>query len=118
IAIFKGIPFAAPPVGEQRFQAPAPVQPWDGVREADVFGPPPPQSRLAPPLPPSETGPVRHDPTEWLTVNVWTADPGAAGLPVMVWIYGGAYRFGSSDEPDYNGAHLARKGVVLVTANH
>ena len=74
-----------------------------------------PAGPAAPAVP---AGPVRHDPTDWLTVNVWTPDPGAAGLPVMVWIYGGAYRFGSSAEPDYNGATLARTGVVLVTANH
>ena len=67
-----------------------------------MFGPPPPQSRLAPPLPARPAGPVRHEPTDWLTVNVWTPDPGGAGLPVMVWIHGGAYRFGSS-EPDYDG---------------
>src|SRR6185369_1966809 len=117
VAVFRGIPFAAPPVGPLRFQSPAPAPRWDGVREADVFGPPPPQSRPGPP-PPPPAGPVRHDPTDWLTVNVWTPDPGGAGLPVMVWIYGGAYRFGSSSEPDYDGATLARTGVVLVSANH
>jgi para-nitrobenzyl esterase len=117
VAVFRGIPFAAPPVGPHRFQAPAPAQPWDGVREADAFGPPPPQSRPGP-QPAGPAGPVRHEPTDWLTLNVWTTDPGAAGLPVMVWIYGGAYRFGSSAEPDCDGATLARAGVVLVSANH
>ena len=117
VAVFRGIPFAAPPVGPLRFQPPAPAARWDGVREADVFGPPPPQSRPGPP-PPPPAGPVRHDPTDWLTVNVWTPDPGGAGLPVMVWIYGGAYRFGSVSEPDYDGATLARTGVVMVSANH
>jgi len=53
-----------------------------------------------------------------LTLNIWTPDPGAAGLPVMVWIYGGAYRFGSSADPGFDGAVLARAGVVVVTANH
>ena len=61
---------------------------------------------------------TRHDPTDWLTLNVWTPDPGAAGLPVLVWIYGGAYRFGSSADPGFDGAVLARAGVVVVTANH
>ncbi|MET0864011.1 MAG: carboxylesterase family protein [Nakamurella sp.] len=119
VGVFRGIPFAAPPVGERRFQAPQPADPWDGVREADVFGPPPPQG-LGPPLPPTPASPApsRHHPTEWLTLNVWTPDPGSAGLAVMVWIYGGGYRFGSSAEPGYDGAALARTGVVVVTANH
>ncbi|TWF79593.1 para-nitrobenzyl esterase [Pseudonocardia hierapolitana] len=119
IAAFRGIPFAAPPVGALRFQAPRPADPWDGVREADVFGPPPPQAPLAPPPPvPAPVGPVRHDPGDWLTVNVWTPDPGAAGLPVLVWIHGGAYRMGSSADPGYDGSVLARGGAVVVTANH
>ncbi len=118
VAVFRGIPFAAPPVGANRFQAPRPVQPWDGVREADVFGPAPPQSRLGLPAPVHGTDLVRHDPDDWLTLNVWTPDPGAAGLPVMVWIYGGAYRMGSSDEPDTDGTALAGTGVVVVSANH
>ena len=66
LAVFRGIPFAAPPVGAHRFQAPKPVAAWDGTREADVFGPPPPQS-LGGPLPPvaAPTGTVvRHDPTD------------------------------------------------------
>jgi para-nitrobenzyl esterase len=119
VAVFRGIPFAAPPVGPLRFQAPAPSPPWDGVREADVFGPSPPQSFPDPAVvEPARAGPVRHDPTDWLTLNVWTPDPGAAGLPVLVWIYGGAYRMGSSAEPGYDGAVLARGGTVVVTANH
>jgi para-nitrobenzyl esterase len=120
VAVFRGIPFAAPPVGALRFQAPQPSPRWDGIREADVFGPPPPQSAMRQPVAAQteRTGPVRHDPTDWLTLNVWTPDPGAAGLPVMVWIYGGAYRTGFSGQPDYDGRALARDGVVVVTANH
>jgi para-nitrobenzyl esterase len=118
VAVFRGIPFAAPPVGPLRFAAPAPPAAWDGVREADVFGPPPPQARLGPPPPAPTEGPVRHESSDWLTVNVWTPDPGRAGLPVMVWIYGGAYRFGTASDPDWDGAPLAGTGVVLVSANH
>ncbi|WP_214404747.1 carboxylesterase/lipase family protein [Pseudonocardia lacus] len=119
VAVFRGIPFAAPPVGARRFGAPEAAEPWDGVREADVFGPPPPQSMAGMPIPaPDATGPVRHDPTDWLTLNVWTPDPGAAGLPVLVWIYGGAYRAGNAGEPGYDGATLASTGTVIVTANH
>ena len=104
IAVFLGIPFAQPPVGDLRFAAPHPARSWDGVRDAAVFGPPPPQSAYAvTPAPPAAPG---TDPDDWLTVNVFTPDPGAAGLPVMVWIYGGAYRAGSSSLPGYDGTPL------------
>jgi para-nitrobenzyl esterase len=116
IAAFRGIPFARPPVGDLRFAAPRPARPWDGVREAAAFGPPPPQSAYA--VTPAPVPPPGADPDDWLTVNVFTPDPGAAGLPVMVWIYGGAYRAGSSSLPGYDGTPLARQNVVLVTFNH
>jgi para-nitrobenzyl esterase len=116
ITAFRGIPFAQPPVGDLRFAAPRPARPWDGVRDAAVFGPPPPQSAYA--VTPAPPGPPGADPDDWLTVNVFTPDPGAAGLPVMVWIYGGAYRAGASNLPGYDGTPLARQDVVLVTFNH
>src|SRR5580700_7247765 len=116
IAVFLGIPFAEPPTGDLRFAAPRPARPWDGTRDAKAFGPPPPQSVYAvTQAPPAAPG---TDPDDWLTVNVFTPDPGAAGLPVMVWIYGGAYRAGSSSLPGYDGTRLAQKNVVLVTFNH
>lgn len=109
VAVFRGIPFARPPVGDLRFAAPVPRRPWEGVRDALAFGPPPPQA--------GADGPVRGD--DWLTLNVWTPDPGRdAGLPVMVWIHGGAYTIGASGLPEYDGARLARGGVVVVTANY
>jgi para-nitrobenzyl esterase len=116
VAAFRGIPFAQPPVGDLRFAAPRPARPWDGVRDAAVFGPPPPQSAYA--VTPAPPGPPGADPDDWLTVNVFTPDPGAAGLPVMVWIYGGAYRAGASNLPGYDGTALAQENVVLVTFNH
>jgi para-nitrobenzyl esterase len=116
LAVFRGIPFAQPPVGALRFAAPVPPEPWDGVRDAAVFGPPPPQSGLLPTLA-APPGPGQ-DPGDWLTINVWTPSPGATGLPVLVWIYGGAYRLGASSQPTYDGAKLARLGVVMVTFNH
>src|SRR5947209_17583693 len=105
IAVFRGIPFAQPPVGDLRFGAPQPARPWDGVREAAAFGPPPPQSGLLP----APMAPVAPDadPGDWLTVNVFSPGLGAAGLPVMVWIYGGAYRFGASSMIGYDGGPLA-----------
>jgi para-nitrobenzyl esterase len=117
VAVFRGIPYARPPVGGLRFAAPVPAEPWDGVRDAAAFGPPPPQSSALPLLLPA--APPGTDPYDWLTVNVWTPDPGAAaGLPVLVWIYGGAYRIGSSSQPSYDGARLAQAGLVVVTFNH
>jgi para-nitrobenzyl esterase len=116
IAAFRGIPFARPPVGDLRFAAPRPARPWDGVREAASFGPPPPQSAYT--LTPAPAPAPGADPDDWLTVNVFTPDPGAARLPVMVWIYGGAYRSGASSLPGYDGTPLARQNVVLVTFNH
>jgi para-nitrobenzyl esterase len=116
VAVFRGIPFAAPPVGPLRFAAPEPARPWDGVREAAMFGPPPPQSGFL--LTPMAPAAPDADPGDWLTVNVFSPDLGAAGLPVMVWIYGGAYRFGASSTTGYDGGPLAGRGVVLVTFNH
>jgi para-nitrobenzyl esterase len=116
IAVFRGIPFAQPPVGDLRFAAPRPARLWDGVREAAMFGPPPPQSGFM--LAPTEPVAPGADPDDWLTVNVFSPGLGAAGLPVMVWIYGGAYRFGASCHTGYDGAPLARRGVVVVTFNH
>ena len=117
LAVFRGIPYAQPPVGEARFAAPRPAERWDGVREAFAFGPPPPQEPLGPDAEPVGTVPAGDD---WLTVNVWTpeADP-AARRPVMVWIYGGAYKFGSADDPAYDAGRLARDGeLVVVTFNY
>ena len=103
---FLGIPYAQPPIGPLRFDAPAPHEPWDGVLDAAEFGPPPPQ-------------PMRITPSgEWLTVNVWTPDVSASGLPVMVWLYGGRFTTGASDESYSNGSRLAAGGVVVVSLNY
>ncbi|MEU1392764.1 MULTISPECIES: carboxylesterase family protein [unclassified Nonomuraea] len=112
VAVFRGVPYARPPVGGLRLAAPAPPEAWDGVREAAAFGPPPPQSRLL-----GASGGAGTD-GNWLTANVWSPDLGAARLPVMVWIHGGGYMYGWSGDPLFDGGVLARDGVVVVTVNY
>jgi para-nitrobenzyl esterase len=117
LAVFRGIPFAEPPVGDARFAAPRPARRWEGVREAFSFGSAPPQeSGIA-----GRSGvPDAPEGDEWLTVNVWTPDPDpAARRPVMVWIHGGAYKLGFSGSPGYNARAIARDGdLVVVTFNY
>ena len=113
-AVFRGIPFAKPPLGDLRFQAPVSADRWDGVRDTAKFGPQAPQAAFpaipgAVPLPEDTTG-------EWLTVNVWTPDPEARSLPVMVWIHGGANRAGSARGTVESS--LAEQGVVLVSIQY
>ncbi|QDI69564.1 carboxylesterase [Streptomyces calvus] len=117
LSVFRGIPFAEPPVGEARFAAPRPPRAWDGVREAYAFGPPPPQE---PGFVQGRTVPAAPAGDDWLTVNVWTPEPGpAARRPVMVWIYGGAYRLGHGGSPGYDASRLAHDGdLVVVTFNY
>ncbi|MCP5529312.1 MAG: carboxylesterase family protein [Opitutaceae bacterium] len=114
-AVFRGVPFAAPPVGELRWRAPRPVVPWTGVRAACQPGPPPVQPALGWNNDIAEAG--RED---CLYLDVWTPDfrPGA-NLPVMVWIHGGA-NFGlqGGREPLYEGRRLIARGVVLVVIEY
>jgi para-nitrobenzyl esterase len=114
--LFGGIPYAAAPVGDLRFSAPAPAQPWDGTRDAQALGPPLPQPVRTLPGLRSETllgGWSGEDPA--LTLNVWTPDPGGGALPVLVWLHGGAFVAGSPSQPVYDGSAWMRDGVVLVT---
>jgi para-nitrobenzyl esterase len=108
---FLGIPYAAPPVGADRWRPPQPAPPWEGVRDAIAVGVQCPQTF-------SITGAGGDE--DCLFVNVWTpAGPGAAGLPVMVWLHGGAFVFGSGGDKYYNGRFLAETyGVVIVTVNY
>src|SRR5436190_10556940 len=115
VTVFRGIPFAEPPVRALRFAAPQPVAAWDGVREAVSYGPPPPQAGFF------GTDRLARDATDgWLTINVWSSEPDSgAGLPVLVWIQGGAFAIGMSSNPGYDGGRLARDGgVVVVTFNY
>src|SRR5262245_58258432 len=112
---FLGVPFAAPPFGEHRLLAPAPPVPWDGVRDALVYG-----STSQQPADEISGGiPEASIPGEdILTVNVFTPDLGAAGLPVLVWVHGGGFVAGTPSSPWYRGTRFARDGVVVVTVGY
>lgn len=112
---FLGIPFAKPPVGDLRWKAPQPIEHWKGVRKADKFGPRPMQPNIFGDMH------FRSDSMseDCLYLNVWTpVQRSSKAMPVLVYFYGGGFIAGSSDEPRYDGASLARKGIVVVTANY
>jgi para-nitrobenzyl esterase len=114
-AVFRGIPFAAPPTGERRWREPMPVQPWTGVRDATKFG------AICPQAPTPIVGEaIKTASEDCLFLNVWTAQWPAAGAarPVMVWIPGGGNFAGAASQGVYDGEPLARRGVVLVTLNY
>jgi para-nitrobenzyl esterase len=124
VATYKGIPFAAPPVGELRWRPPQPAAPWTGVRQATEFGADCTQARFGPPpapgAPPPPPPPGPKPSEDCLFVNVWSpanATP-SAKLPVMFWIYGGGFVGGSSAYPGTSGTQFAKHGVVLVAANY
>lgn len=119
VSVFKGIPYAAPPIGDQRWRPPQPADNWNGTYDANKFGPACMQ------IPPPEGSfyqvefypePVGED---CLYLNVWTgAQSPDEQRPVMVWIHGGAFSQGSGSMPTFNGRAFAQKGVVLVTLNY
>ncbi|MET0900482.1 MAG: carboxylesterase family protein, partial [Mycobacterium sp.] len=110
VAVWRGVPYAQQPVGQRRFLAPAPLQPWTGVRDVVEHGPLPPQGR-------SFVGGGRDDPKirdeACLTATVWSPDT-SGSLPVMVWIPGGAFVYGAGQLQLYNGSRLAANGGVVV----
>lgn len=114
VRVFKGIPFAAPPVGDLRWKPPQPVTPWTGVRQATEFGAHCLQGPLFADM-------IFREPAseDCLYLNVWApTSPTTALRPVMLWIHGGGFQAGAASEPRHDGDHLAQQDVVVVTANH
>ncbi len=115
-SVFRGVPYAAAPVGDLRWRPPAALRSWTGLRPADRFGPACPQPTNANGAPNlgGYAGPTDED---CLTLNIW-APKAARRAPVMVWIHGGAHRFGAASMPLYDGSAFARDGVVLLSLNY
>jgi carboxylesterase type B len=117
IAVFRGIPYAEPPVGKLRFRPPQRRQPWEGVLDATRFGQIAPQTDESPIDAASLPKGVPHG-DDCLNLNVWTSTLETASLPVLVWIHGGSFTWGSGSVPAYDGSAFARNGVVVVTLNY
>jgi para-nitrobenzyl esterase len=115
LRVFKGVPYAQPPVGQARWKPPVPMPRWQGVKEAKAFGP----ACIQPISRGTSVYAQDLEPTseDCLTLNIWAAID-ARKAPVFVWIHGGALRSGSSKEPLYDGTHLAQRGVVMVSINY
>ncbi|BBC72447.1 carboxylesterase [Altererythrobacter sp. B11] len=114
VEMWKGIPFAAPPVGDLRWRAPQPAKGWSGVRQATSYG----HDCMQVPFP-SDAAPLGSTPAEdCLYLNVWRPAGAQGKLPVVFWIYGGGFVNGGASPPTYSGANLARQGVVFVSANY
>src|ERR1700739_3048203 len=115
VRTFKGIPYAAPPVGPLRWKSPQPPASWTGVRKAVDYGPRCMQGRIYDDMIFHDAGPSE----DCLYLNLWMpAKPAQAKLPVMVWIYGGGFAAGSSSEPRQDRGNLSKKGVLVVSMNY
>ena len=118
VQIFRGVPYAKPPVGDLRWREPRPAQDWQGVRAADQFGPRCMQRHMWDDM--FFRSPKADE--DCLYLNVWTpanlSKAASAKLPVLVYIYGGGFIAGTSDEPRYDGAAMAARGIVVVTVNY
>jgi para-nitrobenzyl esterase len=117
VCVFLGVPYAAAPIGANRFRPAAPVTGWDGVRDAVRFGATVPRPGYPAPFDRLFVDPVIAG-ENYLNLNIWTLQPDGSGLPVMVWIHGGAFLHGSAAMPLYDGTAFARNGIMLVTVNY
>jgi para-nitrobenzyl esterase len=113
IRVFRGIPYAAAPVGELRWKEPQPVRTWSGARDASRFGDRCQQTRFPPYVPIGNRGMSEN----CLFLNVWSA-PGATRRPVIVWIHGGGFAYGFSNQAAYDGSAFVQKGLVYVSLNY
>ncbi len=122
VTVYKGIPFAAPPIGENRWKVPQPVKPWTGVKVCDEFGHPAFQGAHYDGGYTTEWGYGDEKPysEDCLYLNIWTKAPGDVNkkLPVAIWIFGGGMREGWGSEPEFDGKYWATKDVVIVTFNY
>ena len=120
LRIFKGIPFAAPPVGEFRWKAPQPVQSWSGIKKCTAFSASPIQNKPQPFSCWTEEFIAKPEPLDedCLYLNVWTSSKNKEKHPVLVWIYGGGLNSGSANCDIYDGEEMAKKGVVFVSINY
>ncbi|HEX4947973.1 MAG TPA: carboxylesterase family protein, partial [Blastocatellia bacterium] len=123
IRVFKGIPYAAPPVGDLRWRPPQPPAKWNGVRKADKFSDSCMQALRRSTFPWTKEFMVQNDASEdCLCLNVWTgakaSTTGSEKRPVLVWIHGGAFYEGSGEIITYDGEELAKKGLIVVTINY
>lgn len=115
VRVFKGVPYAAPPLGALRWKAPQPAASWTGVRKAVEYGTRCMQNRVYDDMIFRDNGPSE----DCLYLNIWApADPHREKLPVMVWIYGGGFVAGSTSEPRQDGGNLSKKGVIVVSFNY
>jgi para-nitrobenzyl esterase len=123
ITVFRGIPYAKPPVGELRFRAPMPADPWEGVLECKEFGPIPVQDTPGNPADFYEkewnVDPETPMSEDCLYLNVWTpAKHSEEKLPVLIWFFGGAFQVGHASEMEFDGERMARRGIIVVNVNY
>jgi len=120
VIAYKGIPFAAPPVGDLRWKKPQPVAPWPGIKKCDAFGPSPMQGKPVPFMVYTKEFLIPEKPIseDCLYLNVWTKAKKGEKRPVFIWIYGGGFVSGGTAVPIYDGESLANKGIIFVSVNY
>lgn len=120
VTAFKGIPFAAPPVGDLRWKAPQPAEAWAGVKKCTAFGPSPMQGKPVPFMVYTPEFLIPEEPIseDCLYLNVWTKAEKGTKKPVFVWIYGGGFTSGGTAVPIYDGEAMAKKGIIFVSVNY